>query len=233
MDPEEKRLIIVASVIGFIAAILGAAIGGYCTLQGVYWSWDQQEKALDEQKSLEQQNMATALYYDISTIEDKFNGSMRDVLRDMNNDINKLNDPNYIYFEDTKYFSVNWIYYVFGKDIAGFDSNISTDLYAFYGNAAEIDYYMQYVRQMGEKAVKKEPVKPYEILLAHTYTKGIYGLKIPQGILLAENIKRELREKHYVNLRLHPITPDGDVQTSFHLQKNFTTDSSTLTVNYH
>jgi hypothetical protein len=64
------------------------------------------------------------------------------------------------------------------------------------------------------------------------YTKGIYGLKIPQGILLAENIKRELREKHHVNLRLHPISPANDVQTSFRLQKNLTTGSVNYVINY-
>ena len=87
---------------------------------GSLYIWHLQQNVLGEQKSLEQHNIATALYYDVDNIEQKFNTSMRGVLLFMNNDTNELSDPNFIYFENTRYFSVNWIYNVFGKDIAGF-----------------------------------------------------------------------------------------------------------------
>ena len=64
---------------------------------GSLYIWHLQQNVLGEQKSLEQHNIATALYYDVDNIEQKFNTSMHGVLLFMNNDTNELSDPNFIY----------------------------------------------------------------------------------------------------------------------------------------
>jgi hypothetical protein len=97
MDKTEFTLQWKIARFGFFAAIIGALIGGTCTFAGSYFVWNQQQKTLDEQKLMEQQNMATALYFDVFTIETKFNSSMNDFL--LYEGTNALNNPNSIYLQ--------------------------------------------------------------------------------------------------------------------------------------
>ena len=72
--------------------------------------WHLQEDAANEQKLLEQHNIATALYYDVSTIENKFNSSMQGFSSFTKNDTRVFNDPYFMYYATDKYYSINWNY---------------------------------------------------------------------------------------------------------------------------
>ncbi len=234
MDQEEKKLIIsvaiISSATAILASVIGGFIGGYLSLQGSYWSWDQQQDAANQQKALERQNISLALYYDISDIEERLNISMRNALLDMRNNISKLEDPNYIYYSGD-YYNVNWIYDVFGKDVSGFDSITATELYIFYKQVSEINYHIQYLDQFYAKAQHPETLSPIDIAKAHTYTKGLYGIEIPESIKLAEIIKQRLREKYNVSIILTPS--NKQVSTSFSMIWNRTNDSKSYDIKYH
>jgi len=228
VDSEEKSLLWKIAILSFVVGIAGAVVGGLFTFYGSYWAWNQQQQALNEQKLLEQQNIALALYIDVSSIEDKLNSSMHTMLSDTHNNISKLDDPNYVYYTNARFNSINWIYTTFGKEISGFDSITSAELYDFYENVAEIDDYMQFLHQIGQSG---EQISQMDFAEAHTYTKGLFGIKIPDCIQEAEKIKQALRQKYHLNI---VITPSNkQVDTSFSLKIDRTNGSRALDINYH
>jgi hypothetical protein len=99
---------------------------------------------------------------------------------------------------NTKYYSIDWLYPVFGKDISGFDSATSADIYGFYNEVVNIESKREFVFGIWEKYLHGEQIAPFDLILAHEYTKALYMTKIPYGITQAEKIKRELREKYHV-----------------------------------
>jgi hypothetical protein len=226
MEKEEKSHQWNLAYFGLAAVILGAVIA----FGSSWYIWHLQQNAADEEKLLERQNIANALYVDVSSIEDKLNLSMHMMLLNTHNNTTKLDDPNYIYFTDARFYSVNWIYTAFGKEISGFDSITSAELYDFYENVAEIDDYMQLVYQISRMAESVE-LSRMDAATAHTYTKGLFGVKIPDCIQEAEKIKQALRQKYHVNII---ITPSNKlVDTSFNLKINHTNGSRALAIDYH
>jgi len=228
MKKEEKSHQWNLAYFGLVAVVLGAIIG----FGSSWFIWHLQQNALDEQKMLERHNIAVALCFDVSDIEDKFNSTMNDFLVS-NNGTKVLDDPTFFYFTNTRYYSINWIYNVFGKDISGFDGVTSADLYAFYRDVAEIDDYTQFVYQIGGRVALGEKVSPMDIATAHIFTKGLFTERIPDSILLAEKIKQELTQKYHTNIHLYPMSSIPPATAYYHMEINRTTNLSRLAIEYH
>lgn len=201
MDKEESALAWKIAVLSFVFGIIGACIGGVCTFYGSYWSWNQQQKTLEQQQIMEQQNIAHAIYVDILKIELNLNDSM--VNGSYN--ISKLDNISYVAAYGQPYYNNNWLYSVFGEDIARFDSTTSEDIYNFYGEVVDIEKRRDFIFKIVEKQLHLEKIMPIDLILAHEYSKSLYTMMIPDCILQAEKIKRELRLKYNVKVESIPM----------------------------
>jgi hypothetical protein len=227
MEKEERSHQWKLAFFGLFAVFIGALIG----LGGSWYIWHLQQTAEQEQKLQEQHNLAVALCFDVSLIEDRLNSTMNSFLVKYN-DTNVLDDPDFIYSTNSKYYSINWIYNVFGKDISGLDSTTSADLYAFYYNIAEIDDYTQFVNQVVDKIARHEKVSPLELAKAHVYTNGLFKEKIPGSIQFAEKIKQELTQNYHTNIHLSPWTPVPPATAYYSMEINRTTNTGNISIAY-
>jgi hypothetical protein len=190
-----------------IVGLLGALIGGGLAFHGSYYALSQQQEAESQLRIAELQDVALALYFDISKIEKEYNNTM--YIFSSNAEMSDLDIPDFIYWTDNRFFSSDWIYNIFGKDISEFDNIISIELYDFYKNDAEINGYSRFIYQINQAYRAGEKISPFDKALAHLYTKALFEVKLPEGILLAEKIKRNLRQKYNVNINLIPMNLTG------------------------
>jgi hypothetical protein len=230
MDEEEKSLVIKIALLSCAVGIAGALIGGYFTFYGSYWAWNQQQEVANQQKIAEQKNIATALYFGVCSTEDKLLSDQKDALKAMNNNTSKLEDPGFIYYTNTRYNNAVRILDIFGKEISELDEITSAELYDFYENVIEIDDLMQTVYKISVEAQNGAQPLPADTVIAHTYTKGLFEIKIPDSIQEAETIKQRLREKYNVTLRTTPS--NKRVDTSIYMLWNHTNNSRVYSINY-
>ncbi|VVB63867.1 Uncharacterised protein [uncultured archaeon] len=174
---------------------LGALIGGICTFAGSYYVWDQQQKALEQQQIEEQNNIARALYIDISGIEEKLILSMMSVPENKS----KFDDLSFVGYSDIQLYNDNGLYYTFDKDIARFDNATSKDLYNFYDEIIDLESKREYMNTYWDRVNHNEYTLPYELYLAHTYTKDLFTERTPEDIAIAEKLKQELKLKYHAN----------------------------------
>lgn len=199
MDKAEEAHQWKITTFAVIGALIAALIGGGLSLLGTIIALNQQQQALEQQQSVEQQNIAHAIYIDILNIELNLNDS----IRNMNYSTSELDNPSFVSTYTNQYYN-NWLYPIFGKDIAGFDNATSEDLYDFYGEVVDIENKREFVFTIMGKYLRGEKIAPYDLILAHEYTKSLYTIMIPDCILQAEKIKRELRLKYHVKTELIP-----------------------------
>lgn len=228
MEKEDKSHQWNLAYFGLAAVVLGAIIGS----GGSWYIWHLQQNALDEQKSLELHNIAVALSFDVSLIEGELNSTMNDFLVS-NNGTEVLNDPNFIYFTNTKFYSINWIYNVFGRDISGFDGITSADLYAFYNGLTIIDDYTQFVYQINDRSEHGDKITPLDIATAHIYTKSLFAELIPDSIRLAKKINQELRQNYHTNIHLSSMSSNPTTTFYYHRETNPMKNSSSLSIKYY
>jgi hypothetical protein len=195
VDQEEKSLVITVAILSFFVGIVGAGIGGYCTLKGAYWSWDQQQKTLDNQQTEELNNIAQALYIDISFAEARLNGTF--VFQSQLINKSRLNDPKFFSIWDKSMYDKDGLYYIFNKDISRFDNITSRNLYIFYNNIIELENKRQYTYSIYQKSLQNERVSRYDTNLAHTYTVEAFN-DVPTYIAEAEILKKQLIEGYSV-----------------------------------
>ena len=193
-----------------IGVILGALASGIVTYT-ITW------KLSHDEYITEQQNIANALYIDVSNVEDKFNRSMNDLLLYYNNS-SELDDPNSFMYTTAQYYSNNGLYYVFCKDIAGFDSDTSNDLYAFYNIVVDIENDKEVAGSIVEKYLRGENITQYDVMMVHQYTRGVYLVEMPYCIMLAEKIKQELRQTYNAKATSLPTVVINNTPRSFNLQ---------------
>jgi len=172
-----------------IGALIAALVGGFFTLLGTYIVLDQQQTAMNQQEIEEQQNIAHALYYDISSVENLFNYSLN----------HSASKPNSIHVLDFHYYDNNGLYYVFSKDISGFDSETSKDLYDFYGFVLGIESEQEDLLAITQKRLNAGNVSDYEFIHAQGIIKTLCAA-MPDGIKRAEKVKKDLRQKYHVNI---------------------------------
>lgn len=184
--PKESELLSKEIKLLIIGAVLGALTSGIITYT-ITW------KLSHDEKEAELQNIAQALYYDISSIEDFFNYSLN----------NSASKSNYVHVIDAHYYDDNGLYYVFCKDISGFDSETSQDLYDFYSFVLGIENEQEDLLAITQKRLNEGNVTDYEFIHAHNIMRTLRAA-MPDGIKRANKVKKELRQKYHVNTTMPP-----------------------------
>lgn len=175
-----------------VSVLLGVFIGGWQT-----------NNAYQQQEENELKNIAQALYYDISGIEDFLNYSLT----------HSASKPGYIHVIDTHYYGDDGIYFDFRKDISKMDSETSKDLYDFYGFIMSLEAEQEILLSVTNKRLDKGNVTDYEFLHAIETMKTLRAAT-PDGIEKANKVKGELIKKYHVNTTVLPgIIPDYPSQT--------------------
>jgi hypothetical protein len=128
-------------VLVLFGAVVGAVIAFILSTIGTYWLWQ-------EQVSLEQHNIASALYYDVQKINQSFNRTM--VFKEKTDNEARIDHPNAIihFVQNTPYYSSDGLYYAFQHDISKFDKSLSQDIYLFYEYVNDIETRREYLSEM-------------------------------------------------------------------------------------
>ncbi len=166
------------TIITVASTLLGVFIGG----------WQANEVYQQEQKN-ELKNIAQALYFDISGIEDVLNNSLN----------HSSSKPGFIHVLGYKYYDNNGLYYIFSKDISRFDSETSEDLYDFYGFILALENSQEDLLTVTKKRLDTGNVTDYDYVNAYEITRMLCST-MPDGIKKANKIKKELRQKYDVNI---------------------------------
>ena len=166
-----------------IGVILGALASGI-----VQW------KVSQDENEAELRNIAQALYIDVSGVEDAFNYSLS----------HSASKPNYIHvLDDFHYYDNNGLYYAFVKDVSGFDSEISADIYEFYAFVIAVENMQENLLAITNKRLDEGNVTDYDFICANKIMKTLCAA-MPDGIKKANNVKRELRERYPLNTTVPP-----------------------------
>lgn len=197
MEQEDKSHQWNIAWFGLFAVIIGGLIG----FGGSWYLWNLQQETSNEQKFLEQQNIAHAIYIDVSNIELNLNDSLEGEPYNMS----RHDDLTYISSYINNYYNDNWLYPVFGKAIAELDNVTAENVYNFYYLISEAESRRRFVVAISEKQQKGEKITPYEAILAYEYTNALYTIILPTCILQAEKIKQDLRLVYNVRVE-SPLT---------------------------
>ena len=190
MSREETSSQWKIACIGFI----GALIGGICTFGSAYFILDHQQKALNQSQVEEQQNIARALYVEISRIETLLNSSIS-----VSPKKEDLNNPNFTAGYDFHIYNNNGLYYVFTKEISRFDETTSTSVFDFYDRVTDIQNKIDFLNTYEERHFANRTQSDYSKYLAHAYAVFLITNEIPYCITKAENLKQELRQKYKID----------------------------------
>jgi len=178
------------------STLLGVIIGG----------WQANDTYQQQQKD-ELKNIAQALYYDVSGIEDIFNYSLN----------HSASKPNYIHVLDFQYYDNNGLYYVFDKDISRFDTETSNDLYDFYSFVISVESAQEDLLAITQKRLNEGNVTDYEFIQANDIMRTLHAA-IPDGIKRANKVKKELRQKYHVNTTVPPTITSYYPSQTYRLQ---------------
>jgi hypothetical protein len=173
---------------------LGALIGVVAALIGSYSSWYLQQQTLDKQQTEELDNIASALYIDVSIVEERLKKALT-----IQSQINKsqLGISESSLAIDLPYYPKNGLYYVFDKDISRFDKETSRDLYAFYNNIIELENRREFTKMIQEKSSRNETVSSDDTNSAHRYTLEAFNF-VPVYIKQAEKLKQNLSQRYFI-----------------------------------
>lgn len=195
-----------------MAGIIGALIGGSATFISVFIAFSLQQQGLEQQQLTEQQNIANAAYIDVSGIENRFNRAISRF------NASELKEPNSFEFTTIQFYRDDGLYYILGKDLSRLNRTLSADLYKFYNQVVEIENKRAVISSIIEKQIRGENITQYDVIIAHTFSKGVYEERIPHCIKLAEKIKRELNEEYDINYTSPPATMLDNQTETFYLQ---------------
>jgi hypothetical protein len=127
---KSKNVEVVVNILAILATICAALFGAYLGSLNA-------QNLLKEQNNAEQQNVANALYIEISTLQSE--GVKLDIIQQYKDDIahNKftINAP------DVPFYSDKGLYYSLQPEIASFNPLLSSQLYSFYNNIINADYF--------------------------------------------------------------------------------------------
>lgn len=164
------------------STLIGVIIGGW-----------QASGAYEQQQKKELENIAQALYYEVSGIEDLLNYSLN----------HSASKPNYVHVIYVHYYDDNGLYYDFRKEISKFDSETSKDMYDFYGFIISLDDEQEILLSATRKRLNEGNVTDYEFIQA-LETMDTLRAAIPDGIKKANKVKKELIQKYHVNTTVMP-----------------------------
>lgn len=184
--PKENALLSKEIKLLIIGAVLGALASGIITYT-ITW------KLSNDEKETELRNIAQALYYDVSVVEDFFNYSLN----------HSASKPNYIHVIDSHYYDNNGLYYVFRKDISKFDSETSKDLYDFYSFVMGIESVQEDLLAITQNRLNEGNVSDYEFIRANDNMRTLQAA-MPDGIKRADKVKKDLRQKYRINITMPP-----------------------------
>jgi len=170
-------------------ALIGIIIGSILTTAGTaLLSYDQQKSEKD--------NVAQALYFDISLTSDHLNSSYENV----NSRLDGVNES-IILYNPSPYYSDNGAYFIFMKEISMFDGDLSADIYKYYQTVLDIEYKRKYIVNRLPDGDKIENIPQNDKQYLKEYSR-IMITEMRDSVILAEKIKKELKEKHDVKLNL-------------------------------
>lgn len=187
INSSEQRKLILSGII--VGALLGGLVQYIVTSELSY-----------EQYQKEQHNIARALYVDISHTENNLKADINQLSDVTNNNPNALNNPGFFMISQGTVYGKDGLYYVFSKDISGFDSNISRDLYDFYSNVITIETETEFLGSLPDKYGNVTNVSGPDLRTAHRYTADLFKTNIPICINQAENLKKELNQIYKIDI---------------------------------
>jgi hypothetical protein len=169
-----------------IGAIFGAVASGIIT-------YEISLKLSSDEKDAELQNIAQALYIDVSGVEDILNYSLN----------RSSFGSDYINASIITYYENNGLYYTFSKDISRFDNETAVDLYDFYSFIMSLESKQEELNAIAEKRAQKQNLTDYEAIKAEDNIRSI-NEGLPIGIKKANKVKQDLRQIHNVRMTLSP-----------------------------
>jgi len=172
--------------IAIVSVVLGASFGGVSTYL-----------LSQNQQATEQQNIAQALFLDVSIIEDHFNSTLEDLNLNLNNMNSSEKSLDMIWVDPRPYYSNNGLYFGFQKDISKFDTNLSADLYSYYLSIMNIEYKRQYIYNCVTKMNNGQNLSNTEETYMRMYSRTII-IEIIYSIPEADKIKKEIKEKYHL-----------------------------------
>jgi len=178
-----------------LIGLIGALIGGSLTFYSSYWYWSEQQNTLEQQKIDEQHRLATAFYTEISMLENRINNTLAFSPKNME----EFEKSTTIQSFDTKYYDKDGLYYVFNKEILGFDNITSASLYVFYNDLINTQNTIDFMNEVQGKYLHNETLSPYDLFLAHQYSVELFKIRIPNCISNAEILKKRLRENYHAD----------------------------------
>jgi hypothetical protein len=135
VNEERKNEIKIIEKITIALSIIAIIVSIAC----VILSQQLVNAANQRQQESYQQNVAQALYFDINILQSRFN-NIRPVVN------------NTISLEQNPFYTSDGLYFIFDKDIANFeDTNLSSNLYAYYTLVLQIESERSAVEQIADK----------------------------------------------------------------------------------
>jgi hypothetical protein len=179
-----------------ILLIVGIVLGGVVTY-GFTWC------SLQEQRGLEQHNVAQALYIDISDISDRFNNTILQYNKGMAEKGKEEKLEPYIIIDPRPYYSDDGLYFTYSTEIYKLNSNISRDLYSYYRTVNDIEYKRQYIYDHEIRELNGEILSPIEKEYINQYSEIL-----PNEINISVNdsiyLKKQLKEIYKLNIDIPP-----------------------------
>jgi hypothetical protein len=183
-------------ILVIIGTIIGALIGGYCTIHSTHDVYEEEQNTI-------KQNVALALFIDISDISDRFNITV-DQYNDIVADTKKMGilEPP-IVIDQRPYYSTNGLYYIYANEIYKFDGNLSRDLFKYYKNVMNIEYERQFVYDHKLKEATGGNLSQMEKDYMYKYSEAM-PIEMNQSIKNGEKIKTQLDKEYNLHLYIPP-----------------------------
>jgi hypothetical protein len=168
-----------------VGAIVGALIGGVVSY-GVSYITEDQNK----------QNVAQALYTDISTTSNVLNLSL------INYNSFKVTNPSdvTIFISPAPFYTEHGLYYIYASDISKFDSDLSNEIFLYYYNVMIIENERQYIEDHFSEVMNPGNLTTEKEKEEQTFVT--YSFALPEQINLTiqcgEIVKKKIKDKYKV-----------------------------------
>lgn len=125
-DSGSKNIAVIINILAILATISAALFGAYLGSSGARDLWK-------EQNNEAKQNVAAALYVEISSLQEDWSSIVPLDKDDIKNNKFSITEPIRPYYSD------KGLYYSFQTEIASYNPNLSTSLYIFYNEVIKAD----------------------------------------------------------------------------------------------
>ncbi len=164
---------------GFLGVLVAALVGGLCAFLGSYYL-----SKLENQRALK--NIARAIDIDLEYVY-KLNKYWYDYIKKMDLLEADLRDAENPFCTRYKFYNDNGAYFIFNRDIAKFEYELSSKIYIFYSRLLAAESERQFVDK--NKDVKDDETKGY-VRLSYAEMNGLVVLTEEQ----IPEIRKQLKE---------------------------------------